>query len=127
MLKALRESNTRLGTAIAVDSVSVIYPNGHQALNDVQFSLRFGTICGLVGVNGSGKSTLFKAIMGLLNPTRGSVRIGGLPVAQALKRQMVGLCAAGRGGRLELSGGCRGRRHDGPLRAHGPPPHRLAH
>ncbi len=27
--------------------------------------------------------------MGLLNPTRGSVRIGGLPVAQALKRQMV--------------------------------------
>ncbi len=89
MLKALRESNTRLGTAIAVDSVSVIYPNGHQALNDVQFSLRFGTICGLVGVNGSGKSTLFKAIMGLLNPTRGSVRIGGLPVAQALKRQMV--------------------------------------
>ncbi len=89
MLKALRESNTRLGTAIAVDSVSVIYPNGHQALNDVQFALRFGTICGLVGVNGSGKSTLFKAIMGLLNPTRGSVRIGGLPVAQALKRQMV--------------------------------------
>jgi manganese/iron transport system ATP-binding protein len=75
--------------SIAVEGVSVVYPNGHEALRDVTFSLAPGRICGLVGVNGSGKSTLFKTMMGLLKPTRGSVRLGGLPVGEALKRQMV--------------------------------------
>ncbi len=75
--------------AISVSGVSVVYPNGHEALRDVGFKLSYGRICGLVGVNGSGKSTLFKSIMGLIRPTRGEVLIGGYPVVQALKRQMV--------------------------------------
>ena len=45
--------------------------------------------CALVGVNGSGKSTLFNAIIGIVHPQMGSVRINGLPVAQALKRNSV--------------------------------------
>jgi manganese/iron transport system ATP-binding protein len=76
-------------TAIAVDHVSVVYPNGHQALVDVSVELNPGSICGLVGVNGSGKSTLFKTIMGLIAPSSGSVRLWGLPVREALKKQMV--------------------------------------
>jgi manganese/iron transport system ATP-binding protein len=75
--------------SIRADGVTVAYNNGHTALKDVTFELGPGTICGLVGVNGSGKSTLFKSIMGIVSPTRGEVRISGLPVDTALKRNLV--------------------------------------
>ena len=66
--------------SISAQNLTVAYPNGHVALKDMSFELASGTICGLVGVNGSGKSTLFKTIMGFVQPTRGEVRISGLPV-----------------------------------------------
>lgn len=74
---------------LSVECVSVAYPNGHLALRDASFTLAPGTVCGLVGVNGSGKSTLFKAIMGLVRPSTGQVRIGGEKVQAALKRNLV--------------------------------------
>jgi manganese/iron transport system ATP-binding protein len=79
----------RLAASIEVDGVTVTYPNGHTAVRDASFTLGAGTICGLVGVNGSGKSTLFKAIMGFVKPSRGTVRLSGLPVSDALKRRLV--------------------------------------
>ena len=86
-------SNTAIAaenaTSLVVEGVSVIYPNGHQALNNASFRLGAGTICALVGVNGSGKSTLFKSIMGFVNPTAGTVRINGMPVRQSLKQHAV--------------------------------------
>jgi manganese/iron transport system ATP-binding protein len=74
---------------LTLDNVTVAYSNGHVALRDAGFSLRPGTICGLVGVNGSGKSTLFKAIMGFLRPIRGAITIAGRPVREAHRRQWV--------------------------------------
>lgn len=74
---------------IELQNVSVTYPNGHTALKDITCQLHAGTICGLVGVNGAGKSTLFKAIMGFVKPTRGQVKIAGLTVRQALKKNLV--------------------------------------
>jgi manganese/iron transport system ATP-binding protein len=78
-----------LAASLSVRDVTVTYPNGLAALRDTTFELGPGTICGLVGVNGSGKSTLFKAIMGLLRPHKGEVRISGLPVDAALRRNIV--------------------------------------
>ena len=75
--------------SLIVDGVTVSYPNGHVALRDTTLSLKAGSICALVGVNGSGKSTLFKAIMGLVRPAKGRVEISGLPVAVALKKNLV--------------------------------------
>ncbi|MES2705710.1 MAG: ATP-binding cassette domain-containing protein [Verrucomicrobiota bacterium] len=75
--------------SVTVDRVSVVYPNGQRALTEASFSLAAGTVCGLVGANGSGKSTLFKSVMGFVRPTSGSVRINGLPVRGALKKQLV--------------------------------------
>lgn len=77
------------GTSLSVEGVSVVYPNGHQALSDATFHLGAGTVCALVGVNGSGKSTLFKSIMGFVNPTSGTVRINGRPVKDVLKENAV--------------------------------------
>ncbi len=75
--------------SLAVRGVTVTYPNGLAALRDTTFELGAGTICALVGINGSGKSTLFKTIMGLLRPQKGEVRINGLPVDAALRRNIV--------------------------------------
>lgn len=74
---------------LAAERVAVTYPNGHTALSDATFSLTGGTIAALVGVNGSGKSTLFKALMGFVTPTTGSVTLGGAPVAEAQRRGWV--------------------------------------
>ncbi|HEX2851781.1 MAG TPA: manganese/iron ABC transporter ATP-binding protein [Opitutaceae bacterium] len=74
---------------LSVNAVTVSYPNGHVALRDASFVLDGGCICALVGVNGSGKSTLFKAIMGLVRPVAGEVLIGGRPVKEALKQNLV--------------------------------------
>lgn len=75
--------------SLDVKGVSVVYPNGQQALRDASFHLSAGTICALVGVNGSGKSTLFKSIMGFVNPTAGRVRINGMPVKESLRKHLV--------------------------------------
>jgi manganese/iron transport system ATP-binding protein len=74
---------------LAVEGVTVTYRNGNTALRDASFALPTGTTAALVGVNGSGKSTLFKAIMGFVPVSRGSVSILGEPAARAMKRNVV--------------------------------------
>ena len=82
-------TGTALAASLSVRGVTVSYPSGVRALNAASFELGPGTIAGLVGVNGSGKSTLFKAIMGFVKPSAGEVRIAGLSVGEALKRNLV--------------------------------------
>lgn len=84
-----RQSLAEAGAGILVEHVTVTYRNGHTALRDASFAIPTGTITALVGVNGSGKSTLFKTIMGFLKAARGEVRILGLSVPEALKRNVV--------------------------------------
>jgi manganese/iron transport system ATP-binding protein len=81
--------NAALGASISVRDLSVTYPNGFTAVHDASFELDPGTICALVGVNGSGKSTIFKAIMGFVRPSAGEVRLCGMPVEVALKKNIV--------------------------------------
>lgn len=47
------------------------------AVRELSFSVQKGEVLGLLGPNGAGKSTTMRAVVGLLTPTRGSVRIGG--------------------------------------------------
>lgn len=77
------------GASISVRDLSVTYPNGFTAVHNASFELDPGTICALVGVNGSGKSTIFKAIMGFVRPSRGEVRLCGMPVEEAVKKNIV--------------------------------------
>jgi manganese/iron transport system ATP-binding protein len=77
------------GSSISVRNLTVSYANGLTAVHDASFELDPGTICALVGVNGSGKSTIFKAIMGFVQPAAGEVRLCGLTVNEALKKNIV--------------------------------------
>lgn len=47
------------------------------ALDDINITINKGDIYGIVGTNGSGKSTLLKIIAGVLDPTRGNVKVHG--------------------------------------------------
>ena len=53
---------------------------GRQVLSDVTFSLRKGEFTGIIGPNGAGKTTLLRVILGLLEPSGGTVLINGEPV-----------------------------------------------
>ncbi|MCQ1570618.1 manganese/iron ABC transporter ATP-binding protein [Neorhizobium galegae] len=72
-----------------VDGATVTYRNGHTALRDASFRIPQGTITALVGVNGSGKSTLFKAIMGFVRLAKGDIRVLGMSVKEALRKNLV--------------------------------------
>lgn len=54
---------------------------GLKALNQVDLSIKRGTIHGLIGPNGSGKSTMMNVLTGIYVPTAGSVTFGGQPQA----------------------------------------------
>jgi peptide/nickel transport system ATP-binding protein/oligopeptide transport system ATP-binding protein len=51
-----------------------------QAVDDVSFSIRQGETLGLVGESGCGKTTVGRAILRLVQPTRGTVRFGGADI-----------------------------------------------
>ncbi|GGA27604.1 manganese/iron ABC transporter ATP-binding protein [Neptunicoccus cionae] len=74
---------------ICAQDVTVTYRNGHTALWNASFEVPRGTVTALVGVNGAGKSTLFKAIMGFVPAARGSIKILGLDVSEALAKNLV--------------------------------------
>ncbi len=59
-----------------------------RAVDMVSFSLAAGETLGLVGESGSGKTTLCRAILQLLEPTAGSVRLEGREIAGLSWRQM---------------------------------------
>ncbi|HEX6247574.1 MAG TPA: ATP-binding cassette domain-containing protein [Nocardioidaceae bacterium] len=51
---------------------------GLVAVDDLTFSVRPGVVTGFLGPNGSGKTTTLRCILGLLRPTSGHTRIGGV-------------------------------------------------
>ncbi|MCC1491502.1 manganese/iron ABC transporter ATP-binding protein [Cognatishimia sp. F0-27] len=74
---------------LSARDVTVTYRNGHTALWNASFAIPRGTVTALVGVNGAGKSTLFKAIMGFVPVAQGEISLFGMPVRDALKRNLV--------------------------------------
>jgi len=53
---------------------------GVHALTDVDFSAGRGSIHAVLGENGAGKSTLIKIVSGVVEPTKGTMRLDGKPV-----------------------------------------------
>lgn len=63
--------------ALSVQNLSAGYPGSRQTIEDINFEVQRGERVAVIGPNGAGKSTLFKAIVGLIPFTSGSVSIHG--------------------------------------------------
>ncbi|TXT53945.1 MAG: Zinc import ATP-binding protein ZnuC [Candidatus Thorarchaeota archaeon] len=60
-----------------VQDLAVKYPNGDFALHHVNFTVESPSFMAIIGPNGSGKSTLLKTALGLIRPTRGTIKMMG--------------------------------------------------
>lgn len=76
---------------IEIQGLNQIYPNGNQALKDI--NLVFGTgMFGLLGPNGAGKSSLMRIMVTLMKPTSGQILVDGMDIQKHRKeiRKMLG-------------------------------------
>jgi len=64
---------------LSVTGLDVAY-GGIAAVRDLSFDVGRGEIVGLIGPNGAGKSTTLNAIMGLVAPRAGDIRLAGTSV-----------------------------------------------
>jgi manganese/zinc/iron transport system ATP- binding protein len=64
--------------ALDVEDLTVAYGD-RPALWDVDLAVPAGTLMAIVGPNGAGKTTLIRAVLGLLKPAAGTVRVFGRP------------------------------------------------
>jgi ATP-binding cassette subfamily C protein CydCD len=68
---------------IRIAGLEVTYPGRRlPALHDVDLTVEPGETVALVGPSGCGKSTLLAVLLGLLEPSAGTVRCGGVPLDQ---------------------------------------------
>ncbi|MFI5959914.1 ABC transporter ATP-binding protein [Cryptosporangium sp. NPDC051539] len=62
------------------------YGRRRWGLRDCSFTVPAGRVAALVGANGAGKTTLLRLAAGLVRPTEGEIRVGGVPAARAVSR-----------------------------------------
>jgi osmoprotectant transport system ATP-binding protein len=68
--------------SIALDHVSKVYSGGYAAVSDLSLAIEPGEVLVLVGTSGSGKTTTMKMINRLVEPTSGTIRIGGRDIRE---------------------------------------------
>ncbi|WP_108926833.1 ABC transporter ATP-binding protein [Leptospira johnsonii] len=78
---------------VSIQNLSKSYSNGFQALKNINLDIEKGEIIALLGPNGAGKTTLISIICGIVNPTSGSVSVGGYDIIKNYRqtRSMIGL------------------------------------
>ncbi len=82
-----------MSSVISVSNLSKVYGSGFKALNNINLDIKRGEIFALLGPNGAGKTTLIGTICGIVNPTSGSVTVGGHDIISDFRaaRAMIGL------------------------------------
>jgi len=72
--------------SINIEGVSITYPTKSKpAIKSITLQIRSGDVVSFVGSSGAGKSTLIDAILGVLEPDIGSIKIQGLSPIEAIE------------------------------------------
>jgi ABC-2 type transport system ATP-binding protein len=71
--------------ALSLEGVSKRYGD-FEAVHDLSFEVKRGTICGFLGPNGAGKTSSVRMILGLSEPSAGRITVLGGPSEKALER-----------------------------------------
>ncbi|MCY1268880.1 Toxin RTX-I translocation ATP-binding protein [compost metagenome] len=86
---------SRIEPRIELKDVSFRYAEGEPwVLRNLSLDIEPGDAVAIVGRSGCGKSTLFKLMLGLLQPTEGEIRVGGIPLKQLGPEALRGLVGA---------------------------------
>ena len=67
---------------LEIEKLNYAYPDGHQAIRDINLKIEEGESIALVGANGAGKSSLFKLIIGISEIKEGSIKVEELAVGK---------------------------------------------
>ena len=68
-------------TTAAVEVTNLFYSyENNSVLDHISFTIEKGGYVGLIGPNSGGKTTLLKIILGLIQPSKGQVKIFGKPI-----------------------------------------------
>ncbi|MEN8709212.1 MAG: ABC transporter ATP-binding protein [Paracoccaceae bacterium] len=78
---------------LEANDVRKTYANGFTALDGASLRLEDGEILALLGPNGAGKTTFISTICGLVEPSSGSITVGGFDIKRDYRaaRKMIGL------------------------------------
>src|SRR5690606_31824293 len=78
---------------ISISRLSKTYKGGFQALKEVSLDIEEGEILALLGPNGAGKTTLISIVCGIVNPSSGTVTVGGHDIIRDFRkaRELIGL------------------------------------
>ncbi len=71
---------------IDMNRITMIYPSGKKALQDISFHAESPGFIGILGPNGAGKTTLMKLLIASLIPTRGEILLNGKPLLTQEKK-----------------------------------------
>jgi ABC-type multidrug transport system fused ATPase/permease subunit len=78
---------------VRFSQVHFAYPSGPEVLSEIDHAIKARTRVAVVGETGSGKTTFAKLLTRLMDPTRGSVLLSGVPLTQvrfsSLRRRVV--------------------------------------
>jgi len=85
---ATRDSETQAGEVVATLRAVTCGYERRAIFHDVTLTLHAGQLAGMVGPTGSGKTTLLKALLGLVRPWQGEVRVFGMPVTRATRARI---------------------------------------
>lgn len=66
---------------IDIDNLGVTFPDGTRGLDDITLHIPSGEFVALVGPSGSGKTTLLRTIAGFIEPSEGTIALGGEDVS----------------------------------------------
>jgi len=65
---------------IEINQLSIVYPDGKKALDDISLTIADGETVALVGANGAGKSSLLLSMVGVVSISAGRIAIDGLEI-----------------------------------------------
>ncbi len=78
-----------MSNVIHASDLTLAYDEGRkEVIKSANFSIKKGEFVFITGPSGSGKSTLLKALYGALKPTKGSLVVGGVDLADVKRRKL---------------------------------------